>query len=255
MKKSDLETGRAGAAISSSENRHDPVALPLHAPYWKRCLDVTLVALAAPAWLPVMVVTAAAIKLVSSGPILFRQERIGLGGKAFTCLKFRTMRSGCATNGHEKYFAELIQSDRPMIKLDGHDHRLIPFAWVLRSTGLDELPQLLNVLRGEMSIVGPRPCTPQEFEAYSPTQRERANTLPGLTGLWQVSGKNHTTFSRMIALDIRYAKTASLRQDLSIIIRTPLVLFSQLAESFIFRREKSAAAEKRRQAQGKIRTA
>ena len=233
------ETWGTSAVVSTTPKQSSSPSNGRGTPFWKRCLDITIVALAAPAWLPVMALSALAIKLVSHGPVLFRQERIGFGGEKFQCLKFRTMRAGCATNGHEKHFAELIQSNQPMIKLDGHDQRLIPGAWILRSTGLDELPQLLNILRGEMSLVGPRPCTPREFEAYSPEQRARTNSLPGLTGLWQVSGKNHTTFRQMIELDIRYTKTLSVGQDLSIMIRTPLVLINQLTESFIFRQNKS----------------
>lgn len=223
------------------------------APAWKRGLDMVVLVLTAPGWLPVMAVTAVAIKVVSGGDVLFRQERIGLGGKRFVCLKFRTMHSGCTTAGHEQYFAQLIQSDKPMKKLDGEDRRLIPGAWILRSTGLDELPQILNVIRGEMSVVGPRPCTPAEFDAYSEEQRARTDTLPGLTGLWQVSGKNNTTFSQMIQLDIRYAKTASLGQDLSIMLRTPLVLIRQLAESLAHRHQKTLAANARPQVPAKPR--
>lgn len=210
-----------------------PLAACHAVPLWKRSLDVFVIFLAAPAWVPLMAGISVAIKILSRGPVLFRQERIGLSGKRFECLKFRTMHTGAATSDHEKYVAELIRSNRPMRKLDGIDPRLIPLAWMLRSSGLDELPQLFNVLRGEMSIVGPRPCTPREYETYSQPQRARSETLPGLTGLWQVSGKNRTTFKQMIELDIRYAQKSCLWLDVSIMLRTPMVLGSQIAEAVV----------------------
>jgi hypothetical protein len=108
---------------------------------------------------------------------------------------------------------------------------LIPGCWLLRASGLDELPQLINVLQGEMSLVGPRPCIPSEYEAFKPDQRERVATVPGLTGLWQVSGKNRTTFDEMIRLDILYGRKLSLLQDLRIILLTPWVLVGQIAET------------------------
>lgn len=205
-------------------------------PRWKRLLDVSLVVITAPAWLPVMLVVGAGIKLLSPGPVLFRQERVGHRGRRFVCLKFRTMHDGANTTTHEKHLAELMRSDRPMTKLDGHDPRLIPLAWVLRSTGLDELPQLLNVLQGEMSIVGPRPCTPGEYEAYSESQKARFETLPGLTGLWQVNGKNRTTFNEMIELDVRYLKTQCLWLDLGIMLRTPVAILQQVFQTVAARR-------------------
>ena len=212
-------------------------AAALHAPFWKRCLDVSLIVLTAPAWLPLMISLGAMIKLISPGPALFTQERIGLGGRRFVCFKFRTMHTGSATNVHEKYLADLMKSNRPMTKLDGQDPRLIPMAWIVRSTGLDELPQLFNVLRGEMSLVGPRPCTPQEYAAYSTTQKSRLKTMPGLTGLWQVNGKNRTTFDEMIELDLRYLGTLCLWLDIGIMLRTPVAIAEQVAESILRRKQ------------------
>jgi exopolysaccharide production protein ExoY len=146
-------------------------------------------------------------------------------------MKFRTMHTAASTIAHERHLAELMRSNRPMTKLDGYDPRLIPLGAMLRSTGLDELPQLFNVLRGEMSLVGPRPCTLQEYEAYSLPQRARSGTLPGLTGLWQVNGKNRTTFNEMIELDIRYVNSLSLWLDLGILLRTPVALLVQVIET------------------------
>ena len=191
-------------------------------------MDVIVIVMSVPAWLPVMMFIGAGIKLLSSGPMLFRQERIGHRGRRFVCLKFRTMHTGADTGAHERHLAELMKSARPMTKLDGYDPRLIPLARVLRSTGLDELPQLFNVLRGEMSLVGPRPCTPQEYECYAKDQQVRFGAVPGLTGLWQVSGKNRTTFNEMVELDIRYLRTHCLSLDFGIMLRTPLVVLQQI---------------------------
>jgi lipopolysaccharide/colanic/teichoic acid biosynthesis glycosyltransferase len=194
-------------------------------PGWKRTLDVACILLALPLSLPLAGLIAILIRLVSPGPVLFRQERVGHLGRRFMCLKFRTMAIGAETAKHQEHLRQLINSNAPLVKLDAHgDARIIPFGLWLRSSGLDELPQLINVLRGEMSLVGPRPCTTCEYGLYLPWQRERFNTLPGLTGLWQVSGKNRTTFAEMIELDIRYARNKNLWLDLAIILKTLPVL-------------------------------
>ena len=119
-----------------------------------------------------------------------------------------------------------------MTKLDAYgDARLAPFGRVLRASGLDELPQIFNVLRGEMSLVGPRPCTPNEFAHYEPWQQQRVNCLPGLTGYWQVNGKNKTTFREMIAMDLFYFKNMSILLDLKIMLKTGTAIAGQLFES------------------------
>ncbi|HZI31050.1 MAG TPA: sugar transferase, partial [Candidatus Binatia bacterium] len=142
---------------------------------------------------------------------------------------YRTMFCGSDSSTHQGHLTHLMQSDAPMTKMDSRgDSRIIPLGRLLRASGLDELPQLLNVLQGEMSLVGPRPCLPYEAEHYQPWQRARFDAVPGLTGLWQVSGKNRTTFSQMMQLDIRYAKTKSLWLDLKIIALTPSTLLGQL---------------------------
>jgi exopolysaccharide production protein ExoY len=132
---------------------------------------------------------------------------------------------------HEEHLQNLLESGVPMIKKDVEgDSRLIPCGLILRSSGLDELPQLINVLLGEMSLVGPRPCLPFEYEKYLPWQRERFNALPGLTGLWQVSGKNRTTFVEMIQLDIKYARHQTVWLDLKIIFKTIPALIVQMGD-------------------------
>jgi lipopolysaccharide/colanic/teichoic acid biosynthesis glycosyltransferase len=119
-----------------------------------------------------------------------------------------------------------------MVKMDARgDSRLIPGGWLIRAAGLDELPQIINVLRGEMSLIGPRPCVPYEYEKYLPWQRERFNAVPGLTGLWQVSGKNRTTFEEMIRLDIQYSWNVSLQLDLKIILLTAPALLGQVSDT------------------------
>jgi lipopolysaccharide/colanic/teichoic acid biosynthesis glycosyltransferase len=199
-------------------------------PGWKRVLDLTLIALTWPIWLPLMLLVMAAIKISSRGPIFYWQERIGFRGRPFMIFKFRSMKVHAQTSGHERYFRQLICDGGPMTKLDAGDSRIIPWGRFLRATGLDELPQIFNVLRGEMSLVGPRPCTGLEFERYESWQRERVNTHPGLTGYWQVSGKNKTTFQQMIEMDLYYAKNLSLGLDLQIIMKTPAAVFVQTHE-------------------------
>ena len=209
--------------------RHRSARNPL--PVWKRALDLACILFALPAVLPLMALIALAIRVSSRGPFLFRQERIGLFGKPFVCLKFRTMKVGAETNSHADHLEKIIHSAVPMTKLDASgDIRVIPVGGFLRATGLDELPQLINVLKGEMSLIGPRPCLRYEYEEFRPQDRPRFNAVPGLTGLWQVSGKNSTSFQRMIDLDIEYARNLSPASDLKILWRTLPVLFHQVRE-------------------------
>ena len=205
-------------------------------PAWKRVLDIACILFALPALAPLVLIIVLWIKFLSAGPILFRQERVGCRGSRITCLKFRSMKVGADHSVHKDYLKELIHSETPMTKMDARDSRLIPLGGLLRSTGLDELPQLINVLRGEMSIVGPRPCIPYEFESYLPWQRERFDTVPGLTGLWQVNGKNRTTFNQMIHLDIEYVRNKSLWLDIRIILKTVPALVAQVRETRASRR-------------------
>lgn len=220
-------------ALGHSTTRNDTL------PGWKRGLDI-LCCLAALPFMALAALWAALITMITSpGPILFRQERVGLRGRKFYLYKFRTMHVSATTASHRAHFVRLMKANTPMQKLDQQgDRRLIPGGWLLRATGLDELPQIINVLRGEMSIVGPRPCIPYEYECYTDEQRRRLESMPGLTGLWQVSGKNRTTFDEMIRLDVAYASQRSLGTDLSIIIRTPGALISQVLDT---RRSRRAA--------------
>jgi lipopolysaccharide/colanic/teichoic acid biosynthesis glycosyltransferase len=206
-------------------------ALSFRIPFWKRALDLACLFVALPAILLLMAALALFIKLVSRGPAFFRQERVGFRCRRFVCFKFRTMHVNADTSIHRQHLSELLQRNTPMVKMDAKgDPRLIPGGAWLRATGLDELPQVFNVLRGEMSLVGPRPCVPYEFERYLPAQRVRFDTLPGLTGLWQVRGKNKTTFTEMIELDIEYVRRKSLWLDLRIMAETFGALTKQVRE-------------------------
>jgi len=200
-------------------------------PRWKSLLDLACILVSLPLWLPVMLLLMLITRIASPGPIFYRQRRVGLGGKHFFIWKFRTMKVNSETQTHERYFEELMRANCAMTKLDTRgDPRLAPFGRILRASGLDELPQIFNVLCGEMSLVGPRPCLPNEFAKYEPWQRQRVNTLPGLTGLWQVSGKNRTTFNEMIGMDLSYLKNMSMLLDLQIMLKTGAAIACELFE-------------------------
>jgi lipopolysaccharide/colanic/teichoic acid biosynthesis glycosyltransferase len=215
-------------------------------PGWKSGLDLTCILLSLPIWLPLMLLLILFTRIASPGPVFYRQKRVGLGGAHFFIWKFRTMKVSAETRTHERYFEELMRSDCPMTKLDAvGDSRLAPFGRILRASGLDELPQIFNVLCGEMSLVGPRPCLPNEFANYEPWQRERVNALPGLTGYWQVNGKNKTTFSEMIAMDLFYFHNMSLLLDLKIMLKTVSAIAGQLSESHQAARQRLPAEKPR----------
>jgi exopolysaccharide production protein ExoY len=220
------------AVVSSFRQTDSAPPISGKVPTYKRVLDITCILLSLPVLLPVSLLIALVIKIGSRGPVLFKQERVGFLGRRFMIFKFRSMVAGVDTVVHQEYSSRLIGSNLPMTKLDTKgDSRLIPLGWLLRASGLDELPQLINVLRGEMSLVGPRPCILCEYEKYLSWQKERFITLPGLTGLWQVSGKNRTTFVEMIRLDIEYARHPNLRWDLEIMWKTFSALTSQIQDT------------------------
>ena len=211
-------------------------------PLWKRLLDISLIVLVSPGLLLLGLMVALVVRLGSPGPIFFRQRRVGYRGSQFVCYKFRTMKTNAETESHRLHTQNLIRSQDPMTKLDNRqDPRLVPLGPLLRSCGLDELPQLLNVLLGEMSLVGPRPCIPYEYELYEPWHRRRFEAVPGLTGLWQVSGKNHTTFEQMVRLDIEYAERRNLWLDLRILLRTVPALWGQCCDLRAARRSAPAS--------------
>ncbi len=205
-------------------------------PLWKRGLDIAGSAVGLLVLSPVFLILAVFIKSVSPGPVFFKQRRIGYGGKPFVFWKFRTMKVDVDTTAHRELLADLIKSratgqEKPMNKLD-NDPQIIPFGKFLRKSCVDELPQLINVLRGEMSLIGPRPSIPYEVENFQCWHKGRFNAVPGMTGLWQVSGKNRLTFREMIRLDIRYRQRQTMWLDVKILLLTPLAIFSQCRESF-----------------------
>lgn len=197
-------------------------------PAWKRALDIIGAGLALILLFPIMLCIGILIKSVSPGPALFKQERIGFACKPFMCWKFRTMHCDTDPDKHREHVCQLIQNGKQWNKLDDRpDAGIIPFGNILRKSGLDELPQLINVLRGEMSLIGPRPCIAYEAAEFKPWQAKRFDTHPGLTGLWQVSGKNSTTFEQMIRLDISYGRKRTILKDAVIFLKTFPVVIKQ----------------------------
>jgi lipopolysaccharide/colanic/teichoic acid biosynthesis glycosyltransferase len=184
--------------------------------------------------LPLLLLIIVLMKLKSPGPVFFRQQRIGRGMKPFEMLKFRTMHVNADPALHHEFVSRFINStgsNQPcgndgLFKIVG-DPRVTPLGSVLRRTSLDELPQLWNVVRGEMSLVGPRPPLPYEVAQYKPWHIRRVlEAKPGITGLWQVGGRSRTTFEEMVRLDLRYARTQSLWSDIRILLATPRAVFS-----------------------------
>ena len=200
----------------------------------KRGLDVVGSLILLVVLSPLLLLIAALVKLSSHGPVFFRQVRIGQIMKPFTMLKFRTMYSGTDHRVHHEFVSRFIKASGQVhepgkngfFKLT-NDPRVTPVGRILRKTSLDELPQLWNVLRGDMSLVGPRPPLPYELEQYKPWHRRRIlEAKPGITGLWQVAGRSRTTFDEMVRLDLRYARTRSLWTDIKILLATPAAVIS-----------------------------
>ena len=199
----------------------------------KRVCDIAVTTIALIVAAPAMLAAALAIRLFDGGPVLFRQTRVGLYGKPFQLLKFRTMRANGSDATHQAYVRNWIQNDAPASGHNGEsvykmtaDPRITRVGRILRRFSIDELPQLINVLRGEMSLIGPRPALSYELALYKDWHRSRLATLPGITGLWQVSGRNSLSFEEMVRLDIRYIEDWSLGEDLRIIVRTIPALFN-----------------------------
>jgi lipopolysaccharide/colanic/teichoic acid biosynthesis glycosyltransferase len=198
----------------------------------RRLLDFMVAGILLLGLAPLLVMVAVAIRVDSSGPVLFRQRRVGRGRREFTIFKFRTMRRNADATRHRKYVQTLIdgnsESERGRLYKLSVDDRVTKVGRFLRSWSLDELPQLINVLRGEMALVGPRPVIPYEVDMYPDTYYRRFAVKPGLTGLWQVSGRNERTYDEMVSFDIEYAEAASLLLDLRILVKTvPVVLRRQ----------------------------
>ena len=182
---------------------------------------------------PLLLLIACLVRLTSSGPVLFRQHRLGHFGETFTFLKFRSMRANADPSIHQQYVKRLITKQTRStehesgseFKLKG-DPRITRVGAYLRRTSLDELPQLFNVLRGEMSLVGPRPPLPYELEVYESWHRRRLLSKPGITGIWQVAGRSRVTFDDMVRMDLQYARTWSLWLDIKLLVQTPFAVLS-----------------------------
>ena len=197
----------------------------------KRAMDILGSALLVVLCAPLLLILALVVKISSSGPVLFRQDRVGQYGRRFTFLKFRSMRADNDPSVHKEYVTKLIagQAERMPSRAAGEgvyklaqDTRITRIGRFLRKTSLDELPQLLNVLRGDMSLVGPRPPIPYELAAYQTWHRRRLlEVKPGITGLWQVTGRSRVKFDDMVRLDLRYAMSWSPWLDVKILARTP----------------------------------
>jgi len=225
-----LNERETGLALPAPSRSAAAVSLPSNLPrshqrlsrVIKRGVDLVLGTFLALVSLPLAIAITLAIKLTSSGSVLFKQTRLGLNGRPFTFLKFRSM----VANAHElrPKVAHLNEADGPIFKLM-RDPRVTPLGRFLRRSSLDELPQLWNVLTGDLSLVGPRPPLPEEVLFYTPTQRRRLDVKPGITCLWQVRGRSLLTFERWVELDLRYIDEWSLLLDFVILLETvPAVL-------------------------------
>ena len=183
---------------------------------------------------PILIGVALAVRLDSRGPALFRQRRVGYRDAEFTLFKFRSMRVDADPKGHQEYVTALIKGEETAPE-DGRetlyklavDNRITPVGRWIRRWSLDELPQLFNVVRGDMTLVGPRPAIPYEVAEYPTWYRDRFAVKPGLTGYWQVSGRSERTYEEMVRLDIEYAERRSIGLDLSILLKTPWVVLSR----------------------------
>ena len=223
---------RLRESLASAPRQHPAAgSIPRPARLGKRLLDL---AMALPCLIlaaPLLLAVAATIRLTTPGPALFRQIRLGQDRRPFMLCKFRTMYSGCPDDVHREYVRKLLTDSQPpdggregVFKLGG-DSRITPVGRLLRRTSIDELPQLLNIIRGDMSLVGPRPALGWEAEMFGADYERRFAVPPGLTGLWQVSGRNALTMKDGLDLDIEYVDRQSLALDLWILARTiPVVL-------------------------------
>ena len=194
---------------------------------FKKSFDVSVAFILVLLSLPLMIILAICIKITSKGPVLFVQERVGKGGKPFKFYKFRSMAHNNDNSIHEAFMQKLIRGEvmaeydetAPHFKME-NDPRITEFGQFIRKTSLDELPQLFNVLNGSMSLVGPRPPIPYEVQAYKSWHLQRLSIKPGITGLWQVSGRSSLAFDEMVELDIEYIQKRNIFLDIKILLQT-----------------------------------
>ncbi|MBE0695332.1 MAG: sugar transferase [Anaerolineaceae bacterium] len=191
----------------------------------KRVFDLILCAIGLPVVAPIMLLTAVAIKIDSPGPALFKQERVGKWGKKFTCYKFRSMVINA--DRLKKELMALNEANGVVFKMK-KDPRVTRVGRIIRKLSIDELPQIINVIKGDMSLVGPRPPVPIEVEQYQFDHYRRLDAIPGLTGLQQITARTGLTFTRWVELDVKYIEEQGLRKDIEIILKTlPAVLFGK----------------------------
>ncbi len=238
--KGDFDTGEKDHWNVTTRLGDNELVFGRDMPTWKRVMDILFATMGMLFLFPFLLLVAIFIKVVSPGPVFFMQERVGYGGKIFTMFKLRTMAYNTDTTIHKEFMAKLIREDennsgpastKVKTKIE-NDSRVIPFGNMLRSSGIDELPQLINVLLGDMSLVGPRPSIPYEVDQYKNWFSRRFDIVPGLTGLWQVSGKNKLTFHEMIRLDIQYIRSQSFWLDLKILLLTPMAIINIVKDSY-----------------------
>lgn len=206
---------------------------PLNAPFWeeKRILDIILSSVALVILSPIFLIVAIGIKLSSKGPVIFKQERIGKDGRPFWFYKFRSMHMRNSNSRHREYVQNFIknkdhcESEKIKVYKIMNDPNIFKFGKFIRRTSIDELPQLFNVIKGNMSLIGPRPCLDYEWSCYEEWHKKRLNVLPGCTGLWQALGRSSVTFQEMVILDLYYISNISLWLDLKIFLRTIPVIF------------------------------
>jgi lipopolysaccharide/colanic/teichoic acid biosynthesis glycosyltransferase len=223
-------------------SRERPVARTASEPRWlsalRRLFDIAFAAALILLLSPLLIAVAIAVRLDSRGPAFFRQRRVGLGEREFTLFKFRSMRLDADPRGHREYVTALINGNdeeaeslpdggkKDLYKL-AVDNRITPVGRWTRKWSIDELPQLFNVVLGDMTLVGPRPAIPYEVAEYPSWYLQRFSVKPGLTGYWQVSGRSERTYEEMVRLDIEYAERRSLTLDLSILAKTPWIVLSR----------------------------
>ena len=206
----------------------------------RRLIDIAFALSLILLFAPILIVVTVAVRLDSRGPALFRQRRVGYAEREFTLFKFRSMRLDADPRGHQEYVTALIKgSDAPAGDGKGEgegrdslyklavDNRITPVGRFIRRWSLDELPQLFNVVRGDMTLVGPRPSIPYEVAEYPTWYLQRFSVKPGLTGLWQVSGRSERSYEEMVRLDVRYTERRSVALDLSILLKTPWIVLSR----------------------------
>jgi lipopolysaccharide/colanic/teichoic acid biosynthesis glycosyltransferase len=220
------------------EQQQQALSRVVSEPRWRsllrRIVDVVFASALILLFGPILIAVAVAVRLDSHGPALFRQRRVGYHEREFTLFKFRSMRLDADPRGHKEYVTALIKGEGEKPSGGGEDlyklavdNRITPVGRWIRKWSLDELPQLFNVLFGDMTLVGPRPAIPYEVAEYPTWYLQRFSVKPGLTGYWQVSGRNERTYEEMVRLDIEYAERRSLGLDLSILVKTPWVVLSR----------------------------